>query len=144
MVKTGTGCRTCRKPFDWSRPSTLNNQRPWAAQPGCFARLLASGYGSIDRAANDAGVSILCIADDAGFVDIFAGEADVGGGRFRKAVLNRNGFSALAIRSDFAPLLRTIIFISEAALGASLNFKDVSLRLLAELGPSQIQSRPLG
>jgi hypothetical protein len=38
------------------------------------------------------------------FVDFFTGNSDIGGGRLRKAVRIRNGFSAFAVSANLAAL----------------------------------------
>jgi hypothetical protein len=55
-------------------------------------------------------------------VDLLAREADVGEGRFRKAAPVRDSFSALAILANFAALMRRVVLVGEAPLGAGVDF----------------------
>jgi hypothetical protein len=50
-------------------------------------------------------------------VDFLTGKADVGDGGLRKAVLIRNGFSALTIPGNIAALLRSVVFVGDTVSG---------------------------
>lgn len=54
--------------------------------------------------------SKLCISDHAGLVDLFAGEAGIGGGRFNVPVWNLE-IAATAMLGDLPPLLRRVVLI---------------------------------
>jgi hypothetical protein len=72
---------------------------------------------SSERAADDARVGHFGVADDASFVDVFVREADVGNGNLlliQKKVL-------VCPRCNLAPLLRCVVLVGEAALGAGFD-----------------------
>jgi len=58
------------------------------------------------------------VADRAGFVDFFAGQADVGGCRFRGVPLGNAGTIVKRIPAlgYLAPFLRRVVFVCKAAL----------------------------
>jgi|GraSoi_2013_20cm_1033751.scaffolds.fasta_scaffold26847_2 hypothetical protein len=58
------------------------------------------------------------VADRAGFVDFFAGQADVGGRRFPGVPLGNAGTIAKRIPAlgYLAPFLRRVVFVCKAAL----------------------------
>jgi hypothetical protein len=58
------------------------------------------------------------VADRAGFVDFFAGQADVGGRRFPGVPLGNAGTIAKRIPAPgyLAPFLRRVVFVCKAAL----------------------------
>ena len=58
------------------------------------------------------------VADRAGFVDFFAGQADVGGRRFPGVPLGNAGTIAKRISAlgNLAPFLRRVVFVCKAAL----------------------------
>jgi hypothetical protein len=60
-----------------------------------FGWFFAGGNRSVDRAENDTGFNLLGIADDAGFVNVFAGEADICGGGWTNIVLLGNDVRTL-------------------------------------------------
>ena len=69
---------------------------------------------------DDAGLLALRIAQLAGFVDLVAANAKVGGGGGGKAVVICNSFfwSTLPILPNLAPLLRLVVFFREPHFGA--------------------------
>jgi hypothetical protein len=58
---------------------------------------------------------LLGVADDAGFVDVFAGEADIGGGWLR--VLLGNARKIVAQARNLAPLLRRVVLVGVPEIG---------------------------
>ena len=58
------------------------------------------------------------VADRAGFVDFFAGQADIGGRRFPGVPLGNAGTIAKRIPAlgYLAPFLRRVVFVCKAAL----------------------------
>lgn len=79
----------------------------------------------INGAPNNARISLLGIADDASFVDVFAREADV---LCRSSVPDRNGaISPAASANDLAAILRGVVFVGETALCLRFNFQRVRL-----------------
>jgi hypothetical protein len=94
----------------------------------CLAWLFAGGNSGVDRAANDTRVDFLGIANDARFVNVFAGEADVCRRGRRKVVLVWNDFRAPGLLTNFAPFLRRIVFVSKSPLRLRFDFKRVGLR----------------
>ena len=71
------------------------------------------GFAPRLRDARCPGVGDFSIADDAGFVKLFRRD------NFRTAGFFHSGKSlVVTLRSDLAPLLRRVVFIGEAALGA--------------------------
>jgi len=91
----------------------------------CPSRLFAVSKRFIQRATDHAGIGFFGIADDAGFVDFFAGEANVGG---CSSVPDWNGGVSSTIGADnFAPFLRRVIFIGHATLGAGFDLHCVCL-----------------
>jgi hypothetical protein len=68
-----------------------------------------------------AGVALLRVADRAGFVDVFAGEADLCGGRGHVLLWNMPHAAGVVLaRRHLAPLLRRVVLVREPALGKSL------------------------
>jgi hypothetical protein len=63
---------------------------------------------------NDAGISTLRVADQTGFVDLFAGDPNLAGLR-RFIILFRNNTWLSGLR-DLAPLLRRVVFVGEPTL----------------------------
>ena len=72
------------------------------------------------------GIGFFGIADEARFVNVFAGEAEVGGGGFAVPVWNGNVLSI--VRADYlAPLLRRVVLIGQPALGLRLDVVRIGL-----------------
>ena len=95
----------------------------------CQRRFFASFYGFIKRAADNAGVYFLSIADEPRFVNVLAGEAEVGG-RWEIIILSGNDmtdFLSPPTVSNFPPLLRRVIFVGQPALGLRLDVVRVGL-----------------
>jgi hypothetical protein len=61
-------------------------------------------------------------------VDFFAGETDIGGRRLR--VLFANARKIVADARYFTPLLRGIVFVGDATLGARFDFGCIGLRAI--------------
>lgn len=68
------------------------------------------------------GALALGVTDEASLVDILAGEAEVGGGRLSVPV--RNARQVVPDLGYFAPFLRRVILVSEAALRGGLGNLD--------------------
>jgi hypothetical protein len=66
----------------------------------------------VDCTANNAWFGLLRIADDAGFVDVLAGEAQVGCGGPHVLIWNMS--TVLPLDRHLSPILRRVVFISEA------------------------------
>ncbi|MCK1679547.1 hypothetical protein IVA87_08745 [Bradyrhizobium sp. 147] len=82
-------------------------------------------------AANDAWINILGITDDASFVNFFAGDADVGGGRPRVSLWNAREIVADA--GNFTPLLRRVVLVGETALRSCFDLKRICMRAIGSL-----------
>jgi hypothetical protein len=77
--------------------------------------------------ANDAGVGLFAITQQARFVDVLGGKAkSVGCGL--ESILARNTFRTA--RGDLSLLLRGVIFIGEPALGPGLDLQRIGLRMV--------------
>ncbi len=83
------------------------------------------------RAAGNAGIGFLSVADLARLVNVLMRQADVGDDG-RKSILSWNTFRPAG--GHLAPLLRRVIFVGQAALGEAFNFKRVGLRADAGTG----------
>ena len=88
----------------------------------------------VQNAPDNTGISDFGVANLAGFVNIFAGDTKISdfclldrGFVFQKAILLWNSFSTLSCRSNFASILRVIVFVRQPPLGTGLDFQSVSL-----------------
>lgn len=68
---------------------------------------------------NNAGLFLLSIADDAGFVDFFVGETEV---LWTKLPVWKFACTVAASFANFSALLRRIVFVGEATLSAKKLF----------------------
>jgi len=67
--------------------------------------------------AERARIALLRVADRAGFVDFFAGQADIGGRRFPAFRLGTPGpLRSVPALGYLAPFLRRVVFVCKAAL----------------------------
>jgi hypothetical protein len=64
----------------------------------------------------------LGVADDAGFMDVFAGKTDFSDGGWSDIFLWNITF--VSVPTHFAPFLRSIIFVGESALGTGFDFEN--------------------
>lgn len=96
-----------------------SNVRMAAAQPGADS---ADHKRLVNGVPHDAGHSFLSVTNDAGFVDVLVGEADVGdAGSFFRA---RRSTLIVGSRLHFTPLLRGVVFVGQAALGAGCSLAE--------------------
>ena len=104
-------------------------------------RLLAAGELLVEGAADDAGISLLGVTDNAGLVDFVAAEAKIRSRDFNVGVSNVELPSA-TMPGDLATLLRRVVLVRKAALGQGLNGERVGLGAVG--GGDQLIVRILG
>ena len=80
-------------------------------------------------ATHDAGIGDFGVADDAGFVNVFPGEADFGRCGLW-AFRPRTPKFAIGRAGDLTALLRLVVFICEPALRLRLDVESISLRAM--------------
>ena len=92
---------------------------------GCSSpsRAIFPPDGVIEDAADDAAICGLGVPDDARFVDVFVGKADVGDG---SKILAWNFALIPTGRCDLPPLLRGVVFVSETMFPASAQLNQMA------------------
>lgn len=123
----GAGCDR-----SWPAQAAHNRSRHHLAERGAGG-LLALGELLVQGAADDAGIGLLCIADDASFMDRLSGEAEVGGRRRRNRVLVRNAFPCSVMCTDhLSSVLRGVVLVRQPALRLGLDVESGCGGLQAE------------
>lgn len=84
--------------------------------------------GGLNGATNNAGIDFLRVADDACFMNVFAGQADVGGSGYAGVLFENTQIGLVCAEfCDLSTFLRGVIFIGKAALRLRFDFKRVGL-----------------
>ncbi|MEH2482030.1 hypothetical protein V1282_005387 [Nitrobacteraceae bacterium AZCC 2146] len=89
---------------------------------------LACLQGGVDSAPDDARVAGFGVTDCAGFVDLLAGQADVGSGGGTNLVPLENEVCARSRLSYLTARLRGVVFVGRTALRERFDFERVRLR----------------
>ena len=92
-----------------------------------LGRPLASVQCGVERGADNTGLRLFSVADLAGFVNVLAGQADLGGGRLIIPVWN---IYRLTNGGNLAARLCRVILIGNAAVGEGFDLKRIRLRVI--------------